>query len=526
MKTKFKLLAFIFSAFLNIFFVYSTMVNKHFPYYELAVSYRTAESYLKSLFLKEENFIDNIRDTQNTKKTDYKEEVKFIESNLLPLKITHKSLSSKKFAQTGGAISVVNDDIILMDRLGYFFIYNKNLLSTNISVNNNISNFLKNYEGDRFLSTTTLRAHKITFDKQSNMLYASYTRFIDTNKIKLVVSAINYDDFISDNNNWTDIWLSNEFLDVAHNTHAGGGSIAILDNFLYVSIGYSEDETGIKTINSGKIFKVNLDTGQATIFSSGHRNVQGMTTINNLIYATEHGPQGGDELNIIYEGLDYGWPNHSFGTKYGSYDNYLDNPNGIKFELPIFSYVPSIGISSVIGSSSFHPFWKNNLIIGSLKSMTLKRLLYDDNKIILEEDIFLGNRIRDIAEKANKIIILNDNAELIFMEVDSNNLNMNSKNNNLSNSDIFIKKCTICHNLSKNGPNVFGPHLYELKNRKIGNTDYKNYSKAILDFNDVWNSNNLEKYLSNPNDYIKGTSMPNLGLSDNEIKEIINYLIN
>lgn len=524
MNIKLKYLVFILSVIINIFFAYSTLVNKHYPYYELATTYRSAETYLKSFFQKETDFINNLRDSQSDKQSNYNEGYKSIETNLLPLKLSYKDLSSKKFAKQGGALTVINEDIILLDRLGYIYIYRDSLINTKISVNNNISEFVNNYNGKKYIGTTTLRAHKIIFDKQRNQVYASYTRFIEGNRIKLVVSSIKYDDLKKNNNNWTDIWMSKDIKNVGHSTQAGGGAILLFDDHLYISIGYSEDETGIKHVDSGKIFKINLINRNFKTFSSGHRNVQGITKMNNLIFATEHGPQGGDEINIISEGLDYGWPNHSFGTKYGSYDNYLTNNDNSNFELPMFSYVPSIGISSIIHSSNFHTLWKNNLLVGSLKSMTLKRLVLNNEKTVLEEDIFIGSRIRDIVEKKGKIILLNDNAELIFIELDIEKFTTNSKNDDLVNSDIFLKKCTICHNLSNNGSEDFGPNLYELKNRQIGDTEYKYYSQAIQNYDGIWNRKNLEDYLKHPNEFIDGTSMPDLNLTSTEISEIINYL--
>ena len=95
MNIKLKYLTFILSAILNIFFVYSTLVNKHYPYYELAINYRSAETYLKSFFQKEADFINNLRDSQSDKQSNYNESYKSIETNLLPLKLSYKDLSSK-----------------------------------------------------------------------------------------------------------------------------------------------------------------------------------------------------------------------------------------------------------------------------------------------------------------------------------------------------------------------------------------------------------------------------------------------
>jgi len=92
--------------------------------------------------------------------------------------------------------------------------------------------------------------------------------------------------------------------------------------------------------------------GKFEIFSIGHRNPQGMSEIGGNLYLVEHGPKGGDEINLIKNGDNYGWPVYSLGT---SYDDRLlyksaENPGeGPKFASPVFSFVPSIGISDITG---------------------------------------------------------------------------------------------------------------------------------------------------------------------------------
>ena len=89
---------------------------------------------------------------------------------------------------------------------------------------------------------------------------------------------------------------------------------------------------------------------EVKIFTTGHRNPQGLTKINDTFFSVEHGPQGGDELNKIVKDKNYGWPNVSYGTKY-SYDeeikSYEKNHENNQFEEPLFALVPSIGISAV-----------------------------------------------------------------------------------------------------------------------------------------------------------------------------------
>jgi len=86
------------------------------------------------------------------------------------------------------------------------------------------------------------------------------------------------------------------------------------------------------------------------IFTSGHRNPQGLTKINDSFFSVEHGPQGGDELNKIIKNKNYGWPEVSYGTKY-NYDEdgkaYDVSHESNQFEEPLFALVPSVGISAL-----------------------------------------------------------------------------------------------------------------------------------------------------------------------------------
>ena len=100
-----------------------------------------------------------------------------------------------------------------------------------------------------------------------------------------------------------------------------------------------------------RFWKYDLNTKKTklsppTIISKGHRNPQGLTLFNKKIYAVEHGPKGGDELNLISQNGNYGWNNFSYGTKYIKPDEEYNRSNN-KYIEPIYYFTPSIGISDV-----------------------------------------------------------------------------------------------------------------------------------------------------------------------------------
>ena len=161
----------------------------------------------------------------------------------------------------------------------------------------------------------------------------------------------------------------------------------------------------------GKILFIDFITSDYIVFSKGHRNPQGLFAENNLILSTEHGPRGGDEINNIIYNKNYGWPISSYGEKYLDYSktNYIKNHAIFGFEEPIFSFVPSIGISEIIKiPNEFSNKWLDNFLISSLNDRSLYRIKFDKNyqKILFNEKILIGQRIRDLKYHHGMNIIL------------------------------------------------------------------------------------------------------------------------
>jgi hypothetical protein len=165
----------------------------------------------------------------------------------------------------------------------------------------------------------------------------------------------------------------------------------------------------------GKILFLDLSTYKASNFTTGHRNPQGLLVFNDIIISTEHGPRGGDEINKIEYNTNYGWPISSYGEPYEinhSFTAYDKNHELNNFKEPIFSFIPSIGISEIINlPNSFSKNWQNNFLMASLKNESLYRIRFDSkfSRVIYMERIFIGEMIRDIKyySKLN-IILLNE----------------------------------------------------------------------------------------------------------------------
>jgi glucose/arabinose dehydrogenase len=208
---------------------------------------------------------------------------------------------------------------------------------------------------------------------------------------------------------------------------------------LYLTVGdYNQDnvlmhsrlEAQNPDSDFGKILRIDLRTGAKTLISMGHRNPQGLViTSKGAMYATEHGPRGGDELNLIVPGKNYGWPVTTLGTHYTTYDWASRDEGGQPFESPVFAWLPSIGVSHLIEVVGFHPLWDNDLLVTSLKAQTVYRLRLDgDRRVLYSEPITLGQRLRDIVVLPDRTLaIWTDEAQLMFLSVDGARLASNRR---------------------------------------------------------------------------------------------------
>jgi glucose/arabinose dehydrogenase len=225
--------------------------------------------------------------------------------------------------------------------------------------------------------------------------------------------------------------LETIFQTAATNTWQGHyGSRIEFDNsgFLYLSVG----EGGARTLGGesspnknaqdlttgwGKVHRM-TDSGQVptdnpvlagqsdptTIYSYGHRNPQGLAInpATNELWETEHGPQGGDEINIVQRGANYGWPLVSNGINYdGSTISASPTRDGI--QAPLFTWTPSIGTSGLafITSDNFGS-WKGSLATGALASEYLSICQLNNNQVVSEAKLLQGEgRVRNVKQGPN-----------------------------------------------------------------------------------------------------------------------------
>ena len=176
----------------------------------------------------------------------------------------------------------------------------------------------------------------------------------------------------------------------------------------------SHNGTTIRLHEDGRVPEDNPFVGQdgvhPEIWTYGHRNAQGLAIHPETgdVWLNEHGPQGGDELNLVRPGLNYGWPVVGFGVNYrtGIAIHSATHQDGM--EPPVHIWVPSIGVTGMLFyTGAAFPDWRGDMIVASLRGEQLVRLTLDGQQVAREETLISGmGRIRDVRQGPEGIIYL------------------------------------------------------------------------------------------------------------------------
>ena len=189
----------------------------------------------------------------------------------------------------------------------------------------------------------------------------------------------------------------------------------------------------------GGLIQVNKKTTKSKLFATGFRGPSGITIKETIatdtIWVADHGPRGGDELNLVDEGKNYGWPWVSYGTKYfdsipgqsGYIDTNFANHEG--YTKPRYYWVPSIAPSQLVSLNANYlkiPTWDNSdLLMGSLKAESLFHINVNEaNYIESIEQIPIGNRIRDLSIEKGMIIMTTDDGQLMILSPNASKLSV------------------------------------------------------------------------------------------------------
>ena len=223
------------------------------------------------------------------------------------------------------------------------------------------------------------------------------------------------------------------------NLHFGGRVLFDKNGYLFISTGERSDKSTrpqAQALNSslGKIIRITKDGQPAPgnalastegarpeLYSYGHRNVQGLTINPETgdLWSNEFGPRGGDEINLVVAGKNYGWPTITYGIEYGGskIGDAIQQKEGMM--QPVYYWDPSVspsGMTFYTGSQIAE--WKNNLFVGCLSGMYIARLVIKDNKVIGEERLLSEEfqRFRDVQQgKDGALYAVTDQGRLYWI---------------------------------------------------------------------------------------------------------------
>jgi hypothetical protein len=417
-----------------------------------------------------------------------------IETNLLVLnKKTFNDLNPYKFVGYGGGLASFGGNILGVEKDGRFFLYKKSgvVKKLDISIQTN-KDLLAKYLAEQVTKIskserTFIKRHQKMFrvlgiavkEKDEKVqIFVSYSYWHPDKAGKTIrVSRLVVDDISDilegkkkvDTDEWEIIYETRPVIVFSDNyaifrTNRSAGRLVFdSEDSLIVGFGdqaldgYTADVDVIQDDNTsfGKLIRIDLKTLGSWIFARGIRNPQGLhIDRDGNIWETEHGPKGGDELNLIHEGKNYGWPLVTYGTQYEQYEWPLSKNQGRHegFERPIFAWVPSIGISNVIQIKDTPQQWDGDLLVSSLKQGTLYRMRIHDRRVILSEPILVGERIRDLIQMNDGTILLwTDNAHFIELTVQEKPVKFRpalTEEEIAVGLDKVIQDCSECHSFT------------------------------------------------------------------------------
>jgi len=257
--------------------------------------------------------------------------------------------------------------------------------------------------------------------KTDGWIYFTYSKEVDDKGATTLARAKLKGDRLD---NWEELLVTKSLSTTG--AHFGSRITFDEDGYLYFSIGDRGVRANGQNLNThaGTIIRLHLDgsvpkdnpfvgkNGLDEIYSYGHRNPQGLfyDKLTKQLFSIEHGPRGGDEINLIEKGKNYGWATISHGKEYWSFQAVGESTHKKGMEQPLKVYIPSIAPSSLlVYSGKVFKEYKGNLFSGALAMTHLNRIVLDkNNKVIKEERLLedLGERIRNVIESPDGFIYI------------------------------------------------------------------------------------------------------------------------
>lgn len=320
------------------------------------------------------------------------------------------------------------------------------------------------------------------------------------------------DDEFRPQGTWTTWFRTQPCLSAAQgfdDVETGGALARQQDGTLLLSVGdhgfdgrHGQASAQDSASHYGKILALSPDS-PAEVVSMGHRNPQGLTAAGDgRIWAAEHGPRGGDEVNLIERGNNYGWPLATYGTDYSSRTWPLAPRarNHGSFTEPAYVFTPSIAIAALVElrSDALGP-WANDLLAASLRLKSVYRMRKREGRVLYAEPIPIGVEIRDLAEAADgRVALWSDSGDVVVL---ASALPQSST----SLVDGLLAECASCHEDARLAPSLQG-----VLGRRIADFPGFDYSAELRHLGverGHWSEELLDAFLAEPQRFTPNTPM-------------------
>lgn len=344
----------------------------------------------------------------------------------------------------GGGLIKVDNEILGVDGEGRFFKYDYGgtIEDLNMSIDMNYRKFVKHVESSEISNSAKRWFRVLDIYKQKNekkvkiyVLHHFWKPKLNGKVVRLSVKSFEKDNLLkseklSGKSKWITLYESKQEISRGEppssplvSNHTGGRVYKTGSEEVLISIGNYHmngvhNEKGPVSQNDtssyGKIISVNEKSRESDVFAKGVRNPQGLYVDDKgRIWETEHGPYGGDELNLIEEGRNYGWPYVTYGRSEGVEWPYKVRTHD-EYVQPVYVFAPRTGISNLIEVDERPSHWDGDLLVSSLGGLKLFRVRIRDRRVIHVEPVRVGERIRDLVQtEEGSFILFADNARFL-----------------------------------------------------------------------------------------------------------------
>ncbi|MDP3895771.1 MAG: PQQ-dependent sugar dehydrogenase, partial [Mesorhizobium sp.] len=318
---------------------------------------------------------------------------------------------------------------------------------------------------------------------------------------------------------------------------AGGRMVSDGKGALYLTVGDHEFD-GIDGADSspaysqladadyGKVLRFDTRDWSAAVFTIGHRNPQGITIDDDgRVWAVEHGPMGGDELNLLRAGANYGWPIVTLGVYYTERENdtkrWPFNPRQgwhEGYQAPVHAWVPSKGLGNVKVLRDLNARIDGDLLVVGMAAWTLYRMRIENERVVYAEPISVTGRIR-YAEVANgEIYLLLDDGRFATMRPRPTGDLEDGTAASVLEPALAVRDCQECH------VRPDSPHLRSILGSAVASQEGVRYTPALIAAGGLWSEERLRAFLDDPQAFAPGTAMPDPGLGEAEIAAVLDAL--